>query len=79
MQLIKPILLNLKFNAMQNFNFTSMQCLHAIAYWPHESFTLKELNYLLQYFASEPANLNHTYGLNDIHSLILEILSEIDN
>lgn len=63
------------------FTFTTLQVLQAIAYWPHEPFSLKELNFLLHYFLNKELTLDngsYEYGENDIESFILETLSEMD-
>lgn len=66
----------------KTFSFTRLQILTTIANWDKEPFTLNELNFLLKYFnpADYPNNNpSYAYGLDDIESYILEILSEIDN
>ena len=60
---------------MTNLKFTRSQILNAIKNWKHEPFTPKELTFLNKSFTKE----SYTYGENDIESLILETLSELDN
>jgi hypothetical protein len=63
------------------YSFTTLQILQAIAYWPHEPFTLKELDFLLKHFLNKDLTLDngsYEYGENDIESFILEILSELE-
>ena len=63
------------------FTFTTLQVLQAIAYWPHEPFSPKELYFLLHYFLNKELTLDngsYEYGENDIESFILETLSEMD-
>lgn len=66
--------------ATNKFSFTTLQILQAIANWKLEPFTLRELNFLLSYFCGRYTdNLVYNYAQDDIESLILEILSEVDN
>lgn len=65
---------------MKMFKFTTLQVLQAVAYWPHQPFTKRELNLLLRYFLNKDLTLDngsYEYGENNINSFILEILSEI--
>ena len=61
-----------------NYSFTTMQCIHAIANWKLQPFTLPELNYLLKFFAPDSDNASYEYGQNDIESFILETLSDME-
>lgn len=61
-----------------NYSFTTMQCIHTIANWKLQPFTLPELNYLLKFFAPDKDNASYEYGQNDIESFILETLSDME-
>lgn len=59
---------------MNYYIFTKCQLFDAIANWKNEPFTLKEINFLLK----EISKIHFLkYGLNDIDSLILELLDNI--
>ena len=66
---------------MSNYSFTQTEILTAIANWSLEPFTLEELNFLLKKFTFTDYpkdNADISYGENNIESLILETLSEMD-
>lgn len=58
------------------YKFTSKQCLDALENWPHEPFTEQEYKDLRAWFLLNPTT---EYGLDDVNSLLLEILDEINN
>ena len=67
---------------MNDYHFTQTEILTTIANWSNEPFTLEELNFLLKAFTNTDYpkdNASFTHGLNDIESLILETLSELEN
>lgn len=69
-------------NTMTDYSFTQTEILTVIANWKLEPFTLDELNFLLKRFTFKDYpqdNASISYGENDIESLILDALSEIDN
>lgn len=64
-----------------NYSFTQTEILTAIANWKQEPFTLQELNFLLNEFTFTDYpqdNADISFGENDIESLILHRLSEMD-
>ena len=64
-----------------DYSFTQTEILTAIANWKQEPFTLHELNFLLKEFTFTDYpkdNADISFGENDIESLILHRLSEMD-
>lgn len=64
-----------------DYHFTQTEILNKIGNWELEPFTLAELTYLLKQFTFtdyQKDNPTFTFGENDIESLILETLSEMD-
>jgi hypothetical protein len=65
-----------------NTQFTLTEIITKIANWNLQPFTLTELTFLLKHFtstANPKTNTIFIFGENDIESLILETLSEIDS
>jgi hypothetical protein len=62
---------------MKTFSFTIPQILTAIVQWPHEPFTLAELNGLLTFFLPYD-NCSYEYGEDSVESFILETLSDLE-